>query len=76
MSDTHVINAFVAPLNDSELAPDEARRLKDIRDQVEGLRKDARPWVKQASLHALYHIEKRKAELEAEARKKAEPEAT
>ena len=49
---------------DSALAPEEARRLKEIRDQVERLRKDARPWVRQASLHALYHIEKRKAELE------------
>ena len=61
---------------DSELTSQDAERLKDIRDQVKGLRKDARPWVKQASLHALYRIEKRKAELEDEARKKAEQKTT
>ena len=70
-----IVLAYRRQKADSELAPDEARRLKDIRDQVEGLRKDARPWVKQASLHALYHIEKRKAELEA-ARQKAAEAAT
>jgi HEAT repeat protein len=33
------------------------------RQAIEQLRKDPRPWVRQASLHALYHIENRKAEL-------------
>ena len=36
-------------------------------EKIRTLRKDPRPWVKQASLHALYHIEKRKAELDEEA---------
>ncbi len=71
-----IVLAYRRQKADSELAPDEARRLKDIRNQVEGLRKDGRPWVKQASLHALYHIEKRKAELEEAARQKAVEAAT
>lgn len=71
-----IVLAYRRQKVDSELAPDEARRLKDIRDQVEGLRKDASPWVKQASLHALYHIEKRKAELEAAARQQMAKAAT
>ena len=64
-----IVLAYRRQKVDSELAPDEVRYLKDIRNQVEGLRKDTRPWVRQASLHALYHIEKRKAELEKESRK-------
>lgn len=59
-----IVLAYRRQKVDSELTLEEVRRLKNIRDQVERLRKDARPWVKQASLHALYHIEKRKAELE------------
>lgn len=64
-----IVLAFRRQKIDSEITPDEAQRLKDIRNQVDKLRKDARPWVKQASLHTLYHIEKRKAELEYESRK-------
>lgn len=67
-----IVLAYRRQKVDSELTPDEVRYLKCIRDRVEKLRKDARPWVKQASLHALYHIEKRKAELEEESRRKAE----
>lgn len=48
---------------DLELSPNELAYQKHLREQVEKLRNDSRPWVKQASLHALYHIEKRKAEL-------------
>ncbi len=47
----------------------------ETRQTVEALRKDSRPWVRQASLHALYHIENRKAELEKQASQKAEAEA-
>jgi hypothetical protein len=65
-----IVLAYRRQMIDSEFAPEEVRYLKGIRDQVERLRKDARPWVKQASLHALYHIEKLKAELADEARQK------
>ncbi len=44
-------------------------------ERIKLLRKDHRPWVKQAALHALYHIEKRKAELEEEAQKANEPKS-
>ena len=67
-----IVLAYRRQKVDLELTPEEVRYLQGIRDRVEKLRKDTRPWVKQASLHALYHIEKRKAELEDEARKKAE----
>jgi HEAT repeat protein len=51
-------------------------KLKPLtRQKVEALRKDSRSWVRQASLHALYHIEKRKAELAEQAHMKAEVEA-
>lgn len=59
-----IVLAYRRQKVDSELTPKEIEYLKDIRGQVERLRKDPRPWVRQASLHALYHIEKRKAELE------------
>lgn len=49
-------SGIVLAYRDDKLQP-------ETRQKVETLRKDSRPWVRQASLHALYHIEKRKAEL-------------
>ena len=39
--------------------------------KVRALRRDSCPWVRQAALHALYHIEKRKLDRELEARQNA-----